>query len=167
MPARRPADKNYFEGLPSPSAHSDRRVAFVWFSKSKPPAAGAGAAGGLIAAFLIAVLQELLMVSSFNLPSFKKFDIDRRIKRAYMVIVPVFFGTDRHRSADDAVLDFHDLRAVGHGAMDPPANPPHRRQARKARPARGKRPGWIAEQPLEYLQTFWGDRRCGGAGGAR
>ncbi len=31
------------------------------------------------------------MVSSFSFPSFKKFDIDKRIKRAYLVIVPVFF----------------------------------------------------------------------------
>ena len=46
---------------------------------------------GLIAAFVIAVFAGLLMVSSFSFPSFKKFDIDRRIKRAYMVIVPIFF----------------------------------------------------------------------------
>jgi CDP-diacylglycerol--serine O-phosphatidyltransferase len=30
-------------------------------------------------------------VSSFSYPSFKKFDLDRRIKFAYMIIVPLFF----------------------------------------------------------------------------
>jgi len=82
------ADKNYFEGLPSPSAAAIV-AAFVWFA-SKPPLQEPGLPG-LIAAFLIAVFAGLLMVSSFSFPSFKKFDIDRRIKRAYMVIVPVFF----------------------------------------------------------------------------
>lgn len=82
------SDKNYFEGLPSPSAAAIV-AAFVWFS-SKPPLQEPGLPG-LIAAFLIAVFAGLLMVSSFSFPSFKKFDIDRRIKRAYMVIVPVFF----------------------------------------------------------------------------
>jgi len=82
------ADKNYFEGLPSPSAAAVV-AAFVWFS-SKPPLQEPGLPG-LIAAFLIAAFAGLLMVSSFSFPSFKQFDIDRRIKRAYMVIVPVFF----------------------------------------------------------------------------
>jgi len=82
------ADKNYFEGLPSPSAAAIV-AAFVWFA-SKPPLQEPGLLG-LIAAFVIAVFAGLLMVSSFSFPSFKKFDIDRRIKRAYMVIVPVFF----------------------------------------------------------------------------
>ena len=82
------SDKNYFEGLPSPSAAAIV-AAFVWFA-SKPPLHEPGLLG-LIAAFVIAVFAGLLMVSSFSFPSFKKFDIDRRIKRAYMVIVPVFF----------------------------------------------------------------------------
>jgi CDP-diacylglycerol--serine O-phosphatidyltransferase len=61
----------------------------VWFS-SKPPLEEPGLVG-LIAAFLIAIFAGLLMVSSFSFPSFKKFDIDRRIKWTYMIIVPVFF----------------------------------------------------------------------------
>ena len=82
------SDKNYFEGLPSPSAAAIV-AAFVWFS-SKPPLVEPGLVG-LIAAFLIAIFAGLLMVSSLSYPSFKKFDIDRRIKWTYMVIVPVFF----------------------------------------------------------------------------
>ena len=82
------ADKRYFEGLPSPSAAAIV-AAFVWFSSVK--AAEEPGLVGLIAAFLITASAGLLMVSSFSFPSFKKFDIDKRIKRAYLVIVPVFF----------------------------------------------------------------------------
>jgi CDP-diacylglycerol--serine O-phosphatidyltransferase len=31
------------------------------------------------------------MVSSFSYPSFKQFNLDKRIKFAYMLIVPLFF----------------------------------------------------------------------------
>jgi CDP-diacylglycerol--serine O-phosphatidyltransferase len=80
------ADKRYFEGLPSPSAAAVV-AAFVWFSSGfREPGLV-----GLIAAFLVTVTAGLLMVSSFSYPSFKQFDIDRRIKRAYMIIVPLFF----------------------------------------------------------------------------
>jgi CDP-diacylglycerol--serine O-phosphatidyltransferase len=80
------ADKRYFEGLPSPSAAAVV-AAFVWFSSGwrEPGLAG------LIAAFLVTATAGLLMVSSFSYPSFKQFDMDRRIKRAYMIIVPLFF----------------------------------------------------------------------------
>jgi CDP-diacylglycerol--serine O-phosphatidyltransferase len=80
------ADKRYFEGLPSPSAAAVV-AAFVWFSSGwREPGLV-----GLIAAFLVCVTAGLLMVSSFSYPSFKQFDMDRRIKRAYMIIVPLFF----------------------------------------------------------------------------
>jgi CDP-diacylglycerol--serine O-phosphatidyltransferase len=80
------ADKRYFEGLPSPSAAAIV-AAFVWFSSGwREPGLV-----GLIAAFLVTVIAGLLMVSSFSYPSFKQFDMDRRIKRAYMIIVPLFF----------------------------------------------------------------------------
>ncbi len=32
-----------------------------------------------------------LMVSRFSYPSFKQFNLDRRVKFAYMLIVPLFF----------------------------------------------------------------------------
>ena len=80
------ADKRYFEGLPSPSAAAIV-AAFVWFSSDwREPGQI-----GLITAFLVTVTAGLLMVSSFGYPSFKQFDMDRRIKRAYMIIVPLFF----------------------------------------------------------------------------
>ena len=80
------ADKRYFEGLPSPSAAAVV-AAFVWFSSGwREPGLV-----GLCAAFLVTVSAGLLMVSSFSYPSFKQFDMDRRIKRAYMIIVPLFF----------------------------------------------------------------------------
>jgi CDP-diacylglycerol---serine O-phosphatidyltransferase len=83
------ADKAYFEGLPSPSAAAIV-AAFVWFSSSTNwPAPGLV---GLVAAFLVTLVAGLLMVSSFSFPSFKKFDMDRRIKWAYIFLVPLFFA---------------------------------------------------------------------------
>ncbi|HTY48223.1 MAG TPA: CDP-diacylglycerol--serine O-phosphatidyltransferase [Steroidobacteraceae bacterium] len=80
------ADKRYFEGLPSPSAAAIV-AAFIWFSSGwhEP------GLPGLIAAFGITAAAGLLMVSSFSYPSFKQFDLDRRIRFAYMLIVPLFF----------------------------------------------------------------------------
>jgi CDP-diacylglycerol--serine O-phosphatidyltransferase len=80
------ADKRYFEGLPSPSAAAVV-AAFIWY------AAGVREPGlaGLIAAFAITASAGALMVSSFGYPSFKKFEMDRRIKFAYLIIVPLFF----------------------------------------------------------------------------
>lgn len=80
------ADKRYFEGLPSPSAAAIV-AAFVWFSNEwREPGLV-----GLVAAFLVTATAGALMVSSFSYPSFKQFDLDRRIKFAYMLIVPLFF----------------------------------------------------------------------------
>ncbi len=80
------ADKRYFEGLPSPSAAACV-AAFIWFSSwwREPGLVG------LIAAFAVTATAGLLMVSRFSYPSFKQFNLDRRIKFAYMIIVPLFF----------------------------------------------------------------------------
>src|ERR1700681_27444 len=80
------ADKRYFEGLPSPSGAAVV-AAFIWFSSGwhEP------GLPGLIAAFAITASAGALMVSSFSYPSFKQFNLDRRIKFAYMLIVPLFF----------------------------------------------------------------------------
>jgi len=84
--ARAAADKRYFEGLPSPSAAAIV-AAFVWFSSNwREPGLI-----GLIAAFLITASAGAVMVSRFSYPSFKQFDLDRRIRFAYMLIVPLFF----------------------------------------------------------------------------
>jgi CDP-diacylglycerol---serine O-phosphatidyltransferase len=80
------ADKRYFEGLPSPSAAAIV-AAFVWFSSEwREPGLT-----GLIAAFGITAVAGAVMVSRFSYPSFKQFDVDRRIKYAYILIVPLFF----------------------------------------------------------------------------
>jgi CDP-diacylglycerol--serine O-phosphatidyltransferase len=80
------ADKRYFEGLPSPSAAAIV-AAFVWFSSEwREPGLT-----GLIAAFAVTATAGALMVSRFSYPSFKQFDLDRRIRFAYMLIVPLFF----------------------------------------------------------------------------
>ena len=80
------ADKRYFEGLPSPSAAAIV-AAFVWFvSDWREPGLG-----GLVAAFLLTATAGALMVSRFGYPSFKQFDLDRRIKFVYMLLVPLFF----------------------------------------------------------------------------
>ncbi|MGB6450838.1 MAG: CDP-diacylglycerol--serine O-phosphatidyltransferase [Steroidobacteraceae bacterium] len=80
------ADKRYFEGLPSPSAAAIV-AAFVWFSSEwREPGLT-----GLIAAFGITAAAGAVMVSRFSYPSFKQFDVDRRIKYAYILIVPLFF----------------------------------------------------------------------------
>src|ERR1700689_3226868 len=80
------ADKRYFEGLPSPSGAAGG-AAFLWFSSGwhEP------GLPGLIAAFVLTAVAGALMVSSFSYPSFKQFNLDRRIKFAYMLIVPLFF----------------------------------------------------------------------------
>jgi CDP-diacylglycerol--serine O-phosphatidyltransferase len=80
------ADKRYFEGLPSPSAAAIV-AAFVWFVSDwhEPGLAG------LIAAFLVTATAGALMVSRFGYPSFKQFDLDRRIRFVYLLLVPLVF----------------------------------------------------------------------------
>jgi CDP-diacylglycerol---serine O-phosphatidyltransferase len=80
------ADKRYFEGLPSPSAAAIV-AAFVWFvSDWHEPGLT-----GLIAAFLITATAGALMVSRFAYPSFKQFNLDRRIRFVYMLVVLLAF----------------------------------------------------------------------------
>src|SRR6266478_1370396 len=80
------ADKRYFEGLPSPSAAAIV-AAFVWFvSDWHEPGLT-----GLIAAFVLTASAGALMVSRFSYPSFKQFDLDRRIRFVYMLLVPLVF----------------------------------------------------------------------------
>jgi CDP-diacylglycerol--serine O-phosphatidyltransferase len=80
------ADKRFFEGLPSPSAAAIV-AAFVWFFSDwhEPRLVG------LIAAFAVTATAGALMVSSFGYPSFKQFDLDKRIRFVYMLLVPLTF----------------------------------------------------------------------------
>jgi CDP-diacylglycerol--serine O-phosphatidyltransferase len=83
---RAAADKRYFEGLPSPSAAAIV-AAFVWFSSHFPQPGLIG----LIAALMLTAFAGALMVSRFSFPSFKQFNLDRRVKFVYILIVPLFF----------------------------------------------------------------------------
>jgi CDP-diacylglycerol--serine O-phosphatidyltransferase len=80
------ADKRFFEGLPSPSAAAIV-AAFVWFFSDwhEPRLVG------LIAAFAVTATAGALMVCSFGYPSFKQFDLDKRIRFVYMLLVPLTF----------------------------------------------------------------------------
>ena len=80
------ADKRYFEGLPSPSAAAIV-AAFIWFASAWPEPG----LKGLIGAFLVTASAGALMVSSFSFPSFKQFNLDRRIRGFYILLIPVFF----------------------------------------------------------------------------
>jgi CDP-diacylglycerol--serine O-phosphatidyltransferase len=83
---RAAADKRYFEGLPSPSAAANV-AGFIWFSSHfhEP------GLGGLITALLVTACAGALMVSRFSYPSFKQFNLDKRVKFVYLLIVPLFF----------------------------------------------------------------------------
>jgi len=60
-------------------------AAFVWFvSDWHEPGLT-----GLIAAFVVTATAGALMVSRFSYPSFKQFDLDRRIRFVYMLLVPL------------------------------------------------------------------------------
>jgi CDP-diacylglycerol--serine O-phosphatidyltransferase len=77
-------DKRYFEGLPSPSAAAIV-AAFLWASSEwREPGLP-----GLILAFAITAAAGALMVSRFSYPSFKTFDLTRRVRFMSMVVVVV------------------------------------------------------------------------------
>src|SRR6185436_609686 len=62
-------------------------AAFVWFSCGwREPGLV-----GLCAALLGAVPAGVVRVSCFGFACFKQFDMDRRIKGVYLIIVPLFF----------------------------------------------------------------------------
>jgi CDP-diacylglycerol--serine O-phosphatidyltransferase len=82
-------DKRYFEGLPSPSAAA-LVAAFVWFFSEWSVFREPGLPG-LLLAFVVTGCAAVLMISSFGYPSLKQFDVDRRVKFAYFIIVPLFF----------------------------------------------------------------------------
>jgi len=76
------ADKRYFEGLPSPSAAAIV-AGFVWAStKWHEPGLV-----GLIAAFTVTAVAGALMVSRFGYPSFKQFNLDRRVRFVSLLLV--------------------------------------------------------------------------------
>src|SRR5579862_2809899 len=79
-------DKRFFEGLPSPSAAAVV-AAFLWASSEwREPGLP-----GLILAFAITAAAGALMVSRFSYPSFKSFDLTRRVPFMAMVVVVLVF----------------------------------------------------------------------------
>ena len=83
---RTPADKGYFEGLPSPSAAAIVS-AFIWISSEwrEPGLAG------LIVALLVTASAGALMVSRFSYNGFKHLSSDGPIKFAPLILVPLGF----------------------------------------------------------------------------
>jgi CDP-diacylglycerol--serine O-phosphatidyltransferase len=78
--------KDYFEGLPSPSAAAIV-AAFVWFSSEwREPGLE-----GLITVFLVTLIAGALMVSKFPYYSFKKVNVGEKVPFAYFLVVPLIF----------------------------------------------------------------------------
>ena len=123
------ADKRYFEGLPSPSAAAIV-AAFIWFAER---VVGAGADGAHWR-FMVTAFAGGLMVSSFSFPSFKQFNLDRRIKVFLHPARADVFRADRARTGHDAAVHVWNLRAFGARVL---GRPPY--SARHARRAGGRR----------------------------
>jgi len=81
-------DKNYFEGLPSPSAAAIV-AAFVWVVSQAETQVGLPE---LVVAFAVTACAGSLMVSRFAFNSFKKIDAGARVKFAYIILVPLAFA---------------------------------------------------------------------------
>jgi CDP-diacylglycerol--serine O-phosphatidyltransferase len=79
-------DKNYFEGLPSPSAAA-LVAAFMWL------ASGQLSIGlpGLLLAFLITATAGALMISRFPFNSFKQINMGARVRFTHILLVPLLF----------------------------------------------------------------------------
>jgi CDP-diacylglycerol---serine O-phosphatidyltransferase len=79
-------DKNFFEGLPSPSAAAIVS-AFIWASSAwREPGLP-----GLILATLVTAASGLLMVSSFPYNSFKKLNLEGPVRFVTFLLVPLGF----------------------------------------------------------------------------
>jgi CDP-diacylglycerol--serine O-phosphatidyltransferase len=85
--ARAPTqDKNYFEGLPSPSAAAIV-AALVWLASDQTNIG----LPGLILAFLVTAFAGALMISRFAFNSFKYVSAGARVRYPYVVLVPLAF----------------------------------------------------------------------------
>jgi CDP-diacylglycerol--serine O-phosphatidyltransferase len=85
--ARAPTqDKNYFEGLPSPSAAAIV-AALVWLASDQTNIG----LPGLILAFLVTAFAGALMISRFAFNSFKYVKPGARVRFTYIVLVPLAF----------------------------------------------------------------------------
>jgi CDP-diacylglycerol--serine O-phosphatidyltransferase len=79
-------DRNYFEGLPSPSAAAVV-AAFVWLESGQLDIG----LPGLIVAFLVTAVAAGLMISRFAFNSFKQVKIGARVRFTHILLVPLLF----------------------------------------------------------------------------
>jgi CDP-diacylglycerol--serine O-phosphatidyltransferase len=79
-------DKNYFEGLPSPSAAAIV-AALIWLASDQIKVG----LPGLILAFLVTAFAGALMISRFAFNSFKQVTPGGRVRFPYIVLVPLAF----------------------------------------------------------------------------
>lgn len=76
--------KDWFQGLPSPSAAA-LVAAFVWLSSEY----SIGGFSGLVLAFAITALAGGLMVSNLRYYSFKRINLRGRVSFAYLLLIPL------------------------------------------------------------------------------
>ena len=79
-------DKNFFEGLPSPSAAAIV-AAFVWLASAQTDIG----LPGLILAFLVTAIAGGLMISRFAFNSFKQINLGARVRFTHILFVPLAF----------------------------------------------------------------------------
>ncbi len=79
-------DKNYFEGLPSPSAAAIV-AAFVWLASDRTSVG----LPGLLLAFVVTACAGALMISRFSFHSFKQVDASARVRFTQILLVPLAF----------------------------------------------------------------------------
>jgi CDP-diacylglycerol--serine O-phosphatidyltransferase len=79
-------DKNYFEGLPSPSAAAIV-AAFVWVASGEMNIG----LPGLVLAFLVTACAGGLMISRFAFNSFKQLNFGARVRFTHILLVPLLF----------------------------------------------------------------------------
>jgi CDP-diacylglycerol--serine O-phosphatidyltransferase len=79
-------DKQYFEGLPSPSAAAIV-AAFVWLASGRTNIG----LPGLILAFMVTACAGALMISRFSFNSFKQVNAGARVRFTHILFVPLAF----------------------------------------------------------------------------
>jgi CDP-diacylglycerol--serine O-phosphatidyltransferase len=79
-------DKQYFEGLPSPSA-AGIVAAFVWVASGQTNIG----LPGLVLAFVVTAIAGVLMISRFAFNSFKQVNLSARVRFTHILLVPLTF----------------------------------------------------------------------------
>ena len=79
-------DKQFFEGLPSPSA-AGIVAAFVWVASAQTDIG----LPGLVLAFVVTAIAGALMISRFAFHSFKQVNLSARVRFTHILLVPLTF----------------------------------------------------------------------------